>query len=156
MSAVLCSALPLALSGGAATAGAQIAAAETVTCRASASVFYAKPDTRLAWDRHNEPETGANSWVGPATIGNAWAGKVLSGPDGRMYAIKDNGDVHRQRRLDSSWENGGVSQVIATGWRGVTMANQRNRITVDSLGDFYWSHDYILAWLRYDETTKVW
>ncbi|MEV6908245.1 tachylectin-related carbohydrate-binding protein [Amycolatopsis sp. NPDC051071] len=140
----------------AATVGAQVASAETITCRANAGVFYTKPDTVLELDRHNEPETGANSWTGRATIGNTWFGKTLAGPDGRMYLIADNGDVTRQRRLATGWENGGAGQVIATGWYGVTLASQRNRITVDSNGDFFWSHDGILAWLHYDEATKVW
>ncbi|WP_410653135.1 tachylectin-related carbohydrate-binding protein [Amycolatopsis sp. cmx-4-54] len=154
--AVLCSAFTIVLSGVAAAAGTQVAAAETITCRANAGVFYTKPDTVLQLDRHNEPETGARSWTGNTTIGNTWAGKTLAGPDGRMYLINDNGDVLRQRRLATGWENGGAGQIIATNWRGVTHPAQRNRITVDSLGDFYWSHDGILAWLRYDETTKVW
>ncbi len=154
--AILCSAFTIALSGVAATVGAQVASAETITCRANAGVFYTKPDTVLELDRHNEPETGANSWVGRATIGNTWAGKTLAGPDGRMYLITDNGDVTRQRRLATGWENGGAGQVIATGWYGVTLAAYRNRITVDAAGDFYWSHDGILAWMHYDEATKVW
>ncbi|MBE8525888.1 hypothetical protein ILP97_51865 [Amycolatopsis sp. H6(2020)] len=139
-----------------ATGATQAAAADTITCRASAGVFYTLPDTHLDLDRHNEPETGATSWTGRATIGNAWSGKTLAGPDGRMYSILANGDVLRQRRLATGWENGGVSQKIATGWNGVTLPEYRNRITVDATGDFYWSHDGILAWVRYDETTKVW
>ncbi|MFJ9785419.1 tachylectin-related carbohydrate-binding protein [Amycolatopsis sp. NPDC101161] len=132
------------------------AAADTITCRASAGVFYTLPDTHLDLDRHNEPETGATSWTGRTTIGFTWSGKTLAGPDGRMYTVADNGDVTRQRRLATGWENGGVGQKIATGWNGVTLASQRNRITVDATGDFYWTHDNILAWVRYDETTKVW
>ncbi|GAB3729785.1 hypothetical protein GCM10027598_51460 [Amycolatopsis oliviviridis] len=155
-SAILCSAFTLALTGVAATAGTQIAAAETITCRANVGVFFTKPDTVLQLDRHNEPETGANSWVGNTTIGNTWNGKVLAGPDGRVYLIEDNGNVGRQRRLATGWENGGVGQVIANGWYGVTQPENRNRVTVDSLGDFYWAHDNILAWVHYDEATKVW
>ncbi|RSD24866.1 tachylectin-related carbohydrate-binding protein [Amycolatopsis eburnea] len=156
-SAVLGCALTVALTGAVSVTGANVAAAaDTITCRASAGVFYTLPDTHLDLDRHNEPETGAVSWTGRATIGYTWAGKTLAGPDGRMYLISDNGSVLRQRRLATGWENGGTGQIIATGWNGVTLASQRNRITVDATGDFYWSHDNILAWLRYDETTKVW
>ncbi|WP_394359231.1 tachylectin-related carbohydrate-binding protein [Amycolatopsis sp. SB7-3] len=154
--AILCSAFTIALSGVAATAGTQIAAAETITCRANASVFYTKPDTVLEMDRHNEPETGVNSWVGRAAIGNTWAGRTLAGPDGRLYLIDANGNVLRQRRLATGWENGGAGQIITGGWYGMTQPANRNRITVDSLGDFYWAHDNILAWVHYDEATKVW
>ncbi|WP_410670846.1 tachylectin-related carbohydrate-binding protein [Amycolatopsis sp. cmx-4-68] len=155
--AVLCSVLAIAVTGVVSVTGVNVAAAaDTITCRANAGVFYTLPDTHLDLDRHNEPETGATSWTGRTTIGNAWTGRTLAGPDGRMYSILDNGDVLRQRRLATSWENGGVSQKIATGWTGVSLPQYRNRITVDATGDFYWSHDNILAWVRYDETTKVW
>ncbi|WP_410614073.1 tachylectin-related carbohydrate-binding protein [Amycolatopsis sp. lyj-109] len=153
----LCCAFTVALTGVVSATGAtQAAAADTITCRASAGVFYTLPDTHLDLDRHNEPETGATSWTGRTTIGNAWSGKTLAGPDGRMYIIDTNGEVRRHRRLATGWENGGVSQTIATGWTGTTLPEYRNRITVDATGDFYWSHDNILAWVRYDETTKVW
>ncbi|MEQ0558872.1 hypothetical protein ABJI51_07305 [Amycolatopsis sp. NEAU-NG30] len=79
------------------------AAADAITCRAGAGVFYTLPDTHLDLDRHNEPETGATSWTGRTTIGNTWSGRTLAGPDGRMYSILDNGDVIRQRRLATSW-----------------------------------------------------
>ncbi|WP_326955194.1 tachylectin-related carbohydrate-binding protein [Amycolatopsis sp. NBC_01286] len=154
---VLCSAFTIAFGATVAVAGTNVAtAADTITCRANAAVFYTLPDTHLDLDRHNEPETGATSWTGRTTIGNTWTGKTLTGTDGRIYSILDNGDVNRQRRLATGWENGGVSQKIATGWFGVTLASQRNRITVDSTGDFYWTHDNILAWMRYDETAKTW
>ncbi|WP_410644741.1 tachylectin-related carbohydrate-binding protein [Amycolatopsis sp. lyj-346] len=153
----LCCAFTIAFTGAVSVTGAtQAAAADTITCRAGAGVFYTLPDTHLDLDRHHEPETGATSWTGRTTIGNAWSGKTLAGPDGRMYSILDNGDVHRQRRLATGWENGGVSQKIATGWAGMTQPQSRNRISVDATGDFYWAHDSILAWVRYDETTKAW
>jgi hypothetical protein len=156
-SAVLACAFTVALTGAVSATGANVAAAaDTITCRASAGVFYTLPDTHLDLDRHNEPETGAASWTGRTTIGNTWAGKTLAGPDGRMYLISDNGNVLRQRRLATGWEGGGTGQIIATGWSGMTLPSQRNRITVDATGDFYWTHDNILAWLRYDETTKIW
>lgn len=154
---VLGCALTVALGGVVSATGANVAAAaDTVTCRASAGVFYTLPNTQLDLDRHNEPETGATSWTGRTMIGNTWSGRTLAGPDGRMYSILDNGDVIRQRRLATGWENGGISQKIATGWNGVTLSQYRNRITVDATGDFYWSHDNVLVWLHYDETTKVW
>ncbi|WP_409463400.1 tachylectin-related carbohydrate-binding protein [Amycolatopsis sp. GA6-003] len=156
-SAAVCCAFTVAFASTVSAVGTNVAAAaDTITCRASAGVFYTLPDTRLDLDRHNEPETGAVSWTGRTTIGNAWNGKTLAGPDGRMYLVGSDGTVRRYRRLATGWENGGVSQTIATGWYGVTLPSQRNRTTVDATGDFYWTHDDILAWLRYDETAKTW
>ncbi|WP_370939369.1 tachylectin-related carbohydrate-binding protein [Amycolatopsis sp. cg13] len=151
-STVLCSALTAAVVAPTANVAA---AADTITCRESASVFYTRPDTYLDLDRHNEPETGINSWTGRSTIGYTWSGRTLAGPDGRVYSFGKDGVVIRQRRQGNAWDNGGVSQTIATGWN-VTQPEMRNRITVDSAGDFYWAHDDVLTWRRYDETAKTW
>ncbi|MFE0021501.1 tachylectin-related carbohydrate-binding protein [Amycolatopsis sp. NPDC059021] len=155
--AALCSVLTVALGSAVAVSTVNVAvAADSVTCRESASVFYTRPDTYLDLDHHNEPETGVDSWTGRSTIGYTWSGRTLAGPDGRLYLVGEDGKVTRQRRLANSWENDGVGQVIATGWYGWNLPQMRNRITVDTAGDFYWSHDNILGWLRYDEATKTW
>nr|WP_243727211.1 tachylectin-related carbohydrate-binding protein [Actinocrispum wychmicini] len=130
--------------------------ADTLACRDSVSVFYARPDTGIELDQHNEPETGAPSWAGRNQVAMGWDGRLLAGPDGRVYLLKSNGDLQRNRWLGNGWEATGAPVVVATGWNDHTVPPVRNRITIDELGDIYRVFDDgTLHWYRYDETAKT-
>ncbi|MFD8495865.1 tachylectin-related carbohydrate-binding protein [Amycolatopsis sp. NPDC059657] len=144
-------AIPVAVS----TASTALAA-DSVSCRSSASMFFAFENSGLEVDSHEEPEGGDNVWAGRQGIGSGWVGRMLAGPDGRVYLIRENGDVDRFRWLGSGWENGGVSERIATGWYGWNSPAFQNLITVDSKGSFYSVHDNLLVWAHFDEVAKKW
>ncbi|WP_216213422.1 tachylectin-related carbohydrate-binding protein [Amycolatopsis aidingensis] len=134
--------------------GPAAVAQESIQCQDNVAIFYQKPDTGLDIDRHKEPETGARSWTGRKGVGFGWDGGAVAGPDGLVYAITPEGEVHKFRRLQNKWDNGGVSITIKTGW---TDPGYRNKITVDSIGDFYVIlSDNTLRWYRYDENSEEW
>lgn len=130
-------------------------AAETLQCDTAASVYARLPSGELLLYTNPEPEQPIDNWQSRA-IGNGW-GITRGGPDGRLYYITKSGELHRHRWTGSGWENGGISQVIATNWQGWGDDAARNRMAVDAKGDFYGlPSDNALHWWRYDEAAKTW
>lgn len=138
-------------------AAAPAVAAGTLQCRSAVQIFVRKPDTGLELKAHSEPENGNAVWEQARGIGFAWEGQMRSGPDGRVYAITPGGEIHKFRWNGGSWENGGVRDVIATGWNGWGDAFARNRMMIDAKGDFYgFPSDNALHWWRFDEGSRKW
>ncbi|WP_177154284.1 tachylectin-related carbohydrate-binding protein [Actinosynnema pretiosum] len=133
-------------------------AASTLQCRTASPVFAVLPDGSLRLYNHEEPEQGLDSWTGWSHIGNGWSPLTRTGPDGRLYDIVD-GELRRYRWTGSEWERpgGGWYDVIATGWTGWDSPAFRNRLTVDSRGDFYaLLANGDLQWEHFDEATRTW
>lgn len=84
---------------------------------------------------------------------------VVTGADGRVYQIPNNGELRRFRHTGTEWERpgGGWYTTIDTGWGQYRDTAQQNRIAVDSNGDFYTIDSTgTLTWSRYDEQARTW
>ncbi|MFI5837255.1 tachylectin-related carbohydrate-binding protein [Micromonospora sp. NPDC051300] len=106
------------------------------------------------------PFTGSTTWGGQTTIGTSgWtAGRMLGGPDGRVYTISSAG-LNRYRRVGTSWElvDGKQNWLISSSFTGYATAAFRDKITVDEAGDFYLIDNAgKLRWYRFDEPTRKW
>ncbi|MEU6208209.1 tachylectin-related carbohydrate-binding protein [Micromonospora musae] len=145
-----------------APAAAPAYAADTFTCTGPAGVFNSTTaGGTLQWRKLTAPGSTASSWSSATTIGSSgWAsfGRVLGGPDGRVYAINANG-LHRYRWTGSEWENLDGKQAFPMSDKFVSYGNStwRNKITVDEIGDFYLvDASGRLKWYRYDEPARKW
>ncbi|APU15632.1 MULTISPECIES: tachylectin-related carbohydrate-binding protein [Actinoalloteichus] len=110
-------------------------------CHTFARFYTADPNGDVYHSAHSDPIGGATRWnVAVGAIGNSVDGRMLAGPAGLLYEIKSDGLLQMYRRGDSGWEqweDGGFSRDFQTTLGGYTSTAWRNRITVDSTGDFY-------------------
>ncbi|MEV1146135.1 tachylectin-related carbohydrate-binding protein [Micromonospora sp. NPDC049799] len=138
-------------------------AADTVTCGSSAAVFAVTSTGTLRHYPVTAPGTSTSVYQGSTTIGvSGWTtfGKVLAGPNHRVYGINSSG-LARYRWLGSgsNWElvDGKQAWRISTGFTEYASGTLKNKITVDEIGDFY-TVDAAgrLNWHRFDEAAKTW
>jgi hypothetical protein len=133
---------------------------EQIQCRETVSIYAALGDGTMLEYFHNTPESGSFDWKPQRTIGNDWAQMtVVTGADGRVYSIPNNGELRRHRHTGTEWERpGGASfTTIGTGWGQWRDPAYLNRIAVDSNGDFYTIDSTgTLIWSRYNEQTATW
>jgi hypothetical protein len=135
-------------------------AADTVQCATPTSVFAADTNGILYLYPLNSPGSSTSTWSARKALGSGWNmhGRVLGGPDGRLYGINSTG-MHRYRWTGSAWEvfNGSTYPRISTSFTAYATAAYRNKITVDERGDFY-AIDSAgkLRMYRYDEPSKSW
>ncbi|MGW0432213.1 tachylectin-related carbohydrate-binding protein [Micromonospora sp. NPDC003197] len=160
MAALQVAALAAALVAVVAPAPAPAQAVDTVSCVAQTSVFAVASGGSLRRYPLNAPGSASSSWSTNVGIGNGWQtyGRVLGGPDGRLYGINSSG-LHRYRWMGSNWEmiNGSASQRISTGFTQFAAAAARNKITVDERGDFYAiDAEGRLRTYRYDDVAGAW
>ncbi|WP_186763200.1 tachylectin-related carbohydrate-binding protein [Lentzea tibetensis] len=114
------------------------AADQEVRCESKARIFTVQPNGNLWLYEHANPAAGGYAWAGARHIGTDWAGgRTLAGQFGYVYSITASGDVRRFRWNGDGWDRGGAYDVIGRGWGRFATAEHRNKITVDSLGDFY-------------------
>jgi hypothetical protein len=117
--------------------------ASDVDCAANAKIWGSQHSNQLWMRAHNEPETGVTSWQKPQHLGNEWNGnRFMAGAKGYKFFIEPDGELRMHRWMEPQgqaphWDNGGISQVIATGWVGWDQAAYHNRVTVDSNNHFY-------------------
>ncbi|MFU8851229.1 tachylectin-related carbohydrate-binding protein [Micromonospora sp. SL1-18] len=154
----------LALTAGSLVAPATVApayAADTFACTGAAGVFNSTTTGTLTWRTMSSPGTTATSWSAAKTIGSSgWQnfGRILGGPDGRVYGINANG-MSRYRWTGSAWEtiDGKQALLISSGFVSYASSKWRNMITVDEIGDFYLvDNTGRLKWYRYDEASRNW
>lgn len=135
-------------------------AAEQISCRESASIYTAVTGGDLREYFHNTPESGTKEWSPERVIGRDWSQlTAFTGPGGRLYQIPNNGELRRFRHTGTEWERPGGNwyTTIGTGWEKWLDPAYRNRITVDSKGDFYTiDGSGNLTWSRYDEQAATW
>ncbi len=136
-------------------------AADSFTCTGPAAFFNATTSGTLQRRQYSTPGRAGGTWTTPTTPGTGgWQnfGRILGGPDGRIYGINSNG-LHRYRWTGTTWENhdGKQGPAIHTGFTQFASAVHRDKITVDELGDFYLiDGNGVLRWYRYAESTKTW
>lgn len=107
--------------------------------------------------RYTHPNPLEGSAHGPATtIGlGGWDvfGRVIGGPDGRMYGIERNGTLSRYQWNGSKWT---VERDRISGEWG-EHATGNKLATVDQNGHFYTvNSDNQLHWSVFDEQTRTW
>lgn len=138
-------------------------AADTVACGPAAAIFAVNTAGQLLHYRVTAPSTATSVYQSPVVVGSAgWQnfGKVLAGPDHRLYGINSGGLV-RYRWLGSAnnWElvDGKQGWTISTNFTEYASGTLKNKITVDEIGDFY-TVDATgrLKWHRFDETARTW
>ena len=135
-------------------------AAEQIQCREKVSIYAAVTGGDLREYFHNTPESGSSDWSPERTIGAEWTqSTVLTGTDGRVYQITNDGELRRYRHTGTEWERpgGGWYKSLGMGWGKWRETAYLNRITLDSNGDFY-AIDGTgnLTWSRYDEAASTW
>ncbi|ANZ39873.1 hypothetical protein BBK82_31335 [Lentzea guizhouensis] len=133
-------------------------AVETAMCKPTANVFVGianSNDFRLR--KNSEPAAGYNVWTADNGIGWGWNIRFMAGPDGYVWFIEDNAlRRHRWNDEAQTWHNGGVSEVVQTGWGGWDQPKFHFRVTVDT-NNFVYSVDMSgdLAVHKYDPVTKT-
>jgi hypothetical protein len=137
-------------------------AADTIQCDPTASIFATQTGGALVRYPRNAPGTDTGWWSKESTVGSGWNifSRVLGGPDGRVYGINGEG-LSRYRWTGSGWEIvAGTTNArwqISTDFKEYGNTTQRDKITVDEIGDIY-TIDSVgrLRWHRFDEATKTW
>ncbi len=136
-------------------------AADAVVCRGVSVVYHTDADGVLYRSPLASPgTTAAKLPANGVKIGTGWkgVGKILGGPDGRIYGINANG-LWRYRYNGTSFDlvDGKIAQHINTSFTGYATAAFQDKITVDERGDFYLIDSVgKLRWYRYDEETRTW
>ncbi|MEU4218229.1 tachylectin-related carbohydrate-binding protein [Actinoplanes sp. NPDC026623] len=148
-------AAPLILVGG-----QPAQAADTFQCTGAASLVAADTSGVLWRIPLNSPGTSTTKLGTKVSFGSGWNnyGRVLGGPNGRVYAINSTG-LWRYRWNGSTWDtvDGKQNLQLHTGFTQYATAAYRNKITVDEIGDFYLiDANGRLRWYRYDENTRTW
>ncbi|MBE1492567.1 tachylectin-related carbohydrate-binding protein [Plantactinospora soyae] len=137
-------------------------AADTNVCAPTASVFAVLSSGPLRRYTLSNPGSTNTGWTNEQVGHAGWQnfGRVLAGPDNRVYGIGSTG-LLRYRWLGPGaiWEQkeGLTAWPISSNFTEYATAALRNKITVDERGDFY-SVDATgrLRWSRFDEPTKTW
>lgn len=156
-------AIALIGSGITVTSGAHPAQAaeDAFSCTGAAQFFNSTSTGSLAHRTFSTPGVDGGKWSSATNIGSRdWAGygRLLGGPDGRVYGINSAG-LTRWRWTGSSWETIGAqtSWNISSSFTSYSGAEYRDKITVDENGDFYLIDARgKLRWYRFDETSKDW
>lgn len=135
-------------------------AADTFTCTGSATLFGAESNGNLRRYSYSSPGTTNTAGGTHGIVGTGWQsfGRILGGPDGKVYGINSTG-LYRYRWNGTNWDsfNGAQSEKLSDAFNDYATAASRNKITVDSLGDFYTVDPTgKLRWSRYSEQTKTW
>ncbi|WP_433303674.1 tachylectin-related carbohydrate-binding protein [Actinoplanes sp. CA-030573] len=138
--------------------GGPAQAADTFQCTGGATLLAAETGGKLWKYPFTSPGTTSSKLGTRVSIGSGWNtyGRVLGGPDGRVYGINSTG-LWRYRYNGSGWDtvNGSQKLQISTSFTQYATASYRNKITVDEIGDFYLvDGNGKLRWYRYDETTR--
>ncbi|MEV7623791.1 tachylectin-related carbohydrate-binding protein [Actinoplanes sp. NPDC089786] len=145
---------------GVAVAVSPAQAADTFQCAPQTTLFGVAADGKLYKHVYNKPGTDQAQGTTSINIGIGWNGfnRVLGGPDGRIYGINSSG-AFRYRYTGTAWEIVDGSESVAMGTNLADYANpaNRNKITVDEIGDFYGvdGAGKLRQW-RFDEATKTW
>ncbi|MEV6304304.1 tachylectin-related carbohydrate-binding protein [Actinoplanes sp. NPDC051861] len=152
---VVLAAAPLALVGG-----SPAVAADTFTCSGGATLFGAETNGNLRRYSYASPGTTNATGGTHGVVGTGWNGfgRILGGPDGKVYGINSTG-MYRYRWNGTNWDsiNGAQSEKLSDAFNEYASAAGRNKITVDSLGDFYTvDSGGKLRWSRYNEQSKTW
>lgn len=138
----------------------QASADEQIACRESASIYAALPGGELREYFHNTPETGTYDWNPEKKLADNWSQMtVITGADGRLYQITNEGELRRYKHDGSDWERPGGNWYISlgTGWGLYRDTAYKNRITVDSKGDVYAiAANGDLTWGRFNEQAATW
>jgi hypothetical protein len=158
--AVALAAAMLAAAMLAVTGPAPAHAADTVSCVSQTTVFAAETSGRLLRYPLNSPGSAGSTWSATAPIGNGWQtyGRVIGGPDGRVFAINSTG-LWRYKWTGTAWQRYGTAyaEKISTGFTQYATAAYRDKITVDERGDiFLIDGDGKLRSYRYDDATSTW
>ncbi|MEV1143138.1 tachylectin-related carbohydrate-binding protein [Micromonospora sp. NPDC049799] len=110
---------------------------------------------------YSTPGRTGGTWTSATTIGSSgWTnfGRLLGGPDGRVYGINSAG-LTRYRWTGTQFEyvDGKQNWLISSSFQGYAGATLRDKITVDERGDFYLIDGKgMLRWYRFDETSRTW
>jgi hypothetical protein len=150
-------AVPLAVTVAAPAAQA----ADSATCIGTALTYFSDTAGKLYKMRLASPATNTAAFATkPIQIGTGWNtyGRIIGGPDGRIYGISAKG-VFRYRYNGTSFDtvDGKAEQQISTGFTQYATAAFRDKITIDERGDFYLIDGRgDLRWYRYDEQTRSW
>ncbi|MER5456598.1 tachylectin-related carbohydrate-binding protein [Micromonospora sp. NPDC002389] len=143
------------------TASGPAQAADSFSCTGPAAFFNTTTAGKLDRRTFSTPGQSNGTWTAATSIGSGgWQnfGRVLGGPDGRVYGINSNG-MHRYRWTGSTWEtvNGSQSQLISSSFRSYAGTAYRDKITIDESGDFYLiDNTGALRWYRYSESSSTW
>ncbi|WP_018254636.1 tachylectin-related carbohydrate-binding protein [Salinispora mooreana] len=158
-------AIALIGSGITVTAGAHPAQAseDAFSCTGAAQFFNSTSSGTLTHRKYETPgydDGSSGEWTAATTIGVGWQqfGRVLGGPDGRVYGIKSEG-MFRYRWTGFGWEriDGVQGPQISSSFGSYAESANRNKITIDESGDFYTIDDTgRLRWHRYSESSKTW
>jgi len=135
-------------------------AADTISCVAQTSVFAAATNGTLHRYPLNNAGSATSSFAAPVAVGSGWNtfGRVMGGPDGRVYGIRSDG-LWRYRWTGSAFEtiNGSPAWKISTGFTGYASAAYRDKITVDERGDFFLiDGNGSLRTYRFNEAANTW
>ncbi|MEV4659504.1 tachylectin-related carbohydrate-binding protein [Micromonospora sp. NPDC049301] len=136
-------------------------AADAFTCTGSAAFFNSTTTGTLARRQYSTPGRDGGVFSAATTVGTSgWQtyGRLLGGPDGRVYGINSTG-LNRYRWTGSAWEtvDGKQNWLISSSFTGYATAALRDKITVDETGDFYLvDNTGKLRWYRYNEATRIW
>ncbi|MDX3662797.1 tachylectin-related carbohydrate-binding protein [Streptomyces sp. ID05-26A] len=126
--------------------------AATITC-ASTVPFMAKIGDVPRKYYYNDPANGTTNWGTDHDVAPSFAGRLLSSKDNIFYNVRTNGDVFRMEWTGSEWkklDGDSIHKKIASGWSNWDQAEYRNRITIDSRGDFFTvQDDGKLRWKRH-------
>lgn len=132
-------------------------AVETVSCAQTANVYVGianSNDFRLR--KMTYPADGYPNWVSDDGIGWGWNERFMSGPNGYLWFIETDGELRRHQWTGSGWANGGISELIASGWVGWDQAAYHFRVTVDQKNNIYAAEaSGELTFHKYDEATKA-
>lgn len=135
-------------------------AADTISCLSQTPVYAATTAGALLRYPLNRPGSADSTFSARSQIGGGWQtyGRVIGGPDGRLYGINSSG-MRRYRWTGSTWEviHGTYALTISTGFTQYATAAYRDKITVDERGDFFLiDGDGKLRTYRHNETTNTW
>lgn len=137
------------------------AAADSFSCTGAAQFFNSTNTGVLTHRTFSTPGRDGGVWTSATTIGSrGWSGygRLLGGPDGRVYGISSTG-LTRWRWTGSSWETIDAQPhwTISPGFTSYADTEYRDKITVDEIGDFYLIDAAgKLRWYRFDESSKTW
>jgi hypothetical protein len=137
------------------------AAVDSFSCAGSAAFFNSTTTGTLVRRQYSTPGIDGGVFTTATTVGNGgWQnfGRVLGGPDGRVYGINSAG-MSRYRWTGTTWEtvDGKQSWLISSSFTGYAAAALRDKITVDEIGDFYLVDGVgKLRWYRFNESTRTW
>ncbi|MCP3799987.1 tachylectin-related carbohydrate-binding protein [Allokutzneria sp. A3M-2-11 16] len=120
------------------TASAAPKAAELL-CNPPVQTLGVDPNGGLWLNRHEDPVGGAARWGQAQVLGGGWTGRTIAGPDGSVFALIKEGEIHRWRWNGTGWDApppGQPFDVIARGdWvKKFLTPEYRNRISFDNTG----------------------